>query len=259
MLDVPKSGETDEIAVKVRMKQREDEHRQHRHLHLERLDLLAEVLRGPADHQAGDEHRQDDVDQHAVHPGPDAAEDHLAQLDVRQRHEPAERRERVVPAVDGAAARVGRHGREERRVGDAEADFLAFHVAAGRHAPSPSGRRRPPSASGSRALRPSTPTVTPARKRNAIARPHRPAVSPRSGHRSERVGEARRDGEDAEHRQEVRQRRRVLERVRAVGVEEAAAVGAELLDDLLRRHRPLRDRLLGHDARAAASRLRQSS
>ena len=39
--------------------------------------------------------------------------------------------------------------------------------------------------------------------------------------------------EDREHRQEVRPRRRVLERVRRVGVEEAAAVGAELLDRLL--------------------------
>ena len=69
-------------------------------------------------------------------PGADAAEDHLAQLHVGERHEPAERRERVVPAVDGAAARVGRDGGEERRVGDAEPDFLAFHVAARRHAPS---------------------------------------------------------------------------------------------------------------------------
>ena len=36
----------------------------------------------------------------------------------------------------------------------------------------------------------------------------------------------------------------VLERMRRIGVEEAAAVGAELLDDLLARHRPDRDGLL---------------
>ena len=36
----------------------------------------------------------------------------------------------------------------------------------------------------------------------------------------------------------------ILERVRRIGVEEAAAVGAELLDDLLARDRPDRDRLL---------------
>ena len=39
--------------------------------------------------------------------------------------------------------------------------------------------------------------------------------------------------------------------MRAVGVEEAAAVGAELLDDLLRRDRTLRDRLLADDRRCA--------
>ena len=47
----------------------------------------------------------------------------------------------VVPAVDGAAARVGRNGREERGIGDAEADLLPFHVAAGDIARS-TGRRR---------------------------------------------------------------------------------------------------------------------
>ena len=49
----------------------------------------------------------------------------------------------------------------------------------------------------------------------------------------------------AEHLDQVGQRRRILERMRAVGVEEAAAVGAEFLDDLLRGHRALRDGLRG--------------
>ena len=43
--------------------------------------------------------------------------------------------------------------------------------------------------------------------------------------------------------QEVRERRGVLEGMRRVGVEEAAAVGAELLDRLLRGDRPLGDGL----------------
>ena len=68
-------------------------------------------------------------DQHAVEPGADAAEDHLAELDVDQRHQAAERREAVVHGVDRAARGVGGDGREERRVGDAEADLLALHVA----------------------------------------------------------------------------------------------------------------------------------
>ena len=46
--------------------QRIDEHRQHRELHLAHLDLLAEIFRRAADHQAGDEHRDDRDDQEAV-------------------------------------------------------------------------------------------------------------------------------------------------------------------------------------------------
>ena len=64
-------------------------------------------------------------------------------------------------------------------------------------------------------------------------------------HRAQRVGQARRDKEDAEHRQQVGKRCRVLEGMCAVGVEEAAAVRAEQLDDLLRSRRSLRDRLPG--------------
>ena len=49
--------------------------------------------------------------------------------------------------------------------------------------------------------------------------------------------------EDRQHLHEVGQRRRVLERVRGVGVEEAAAVGAEHLDGLLRGDRAHGQRL----------------
>ena len=51
--------------------------------------------------------------------------------------------------------------------------------------------------------------------------------------------------EDRDHLHEVRQRRRVLERMRGIGVEEAAAIGAEHLDRDLRGDRPDRDGLLG--------------
>ena len=101
-----------------------------RHLDFLLLDLLADVLRRPADHQAGDEDADDGVEQHAVEARADTAEDHFVGLHVEQRHQAAERRVAVVHAVDGAAARVGRDGGKQRRCGDAEARFLAFHVPA---------------------------------------------------------------------------------------------------------------------------------
>ena len=189
MLDVPKSGDTDEIAVNVRMSEREDQHGQHRHLDLERLNLLAEVFRRPADHQPGDEHREDDVDENPVHPGADAAEHHFAQLHVAERHQAAERRERVVPAVDGAAAGVGRHGREERGVGNAEPNLLALHVAAG-------GLRRDGLIGAGVGQHRVAARFGPVGDRYAGDEEERhrppdgPAVPARSRHRSERVGEA---------------------------------------------------------------------
>src|SRR5262245_34115082 len=68
----------------------------------------------------------------------------------------------------------------------------------------------------------------------------------RTGHTAERVGQPRRDGEDREHLQQIRERRRVLVWVRAVGVEEAPAVRTPFLDEFLRGDRPLGDLLLGY-------------
>ena len=56
---------------------------------------------------------------------------------------------------------------------------------------------------------------------------------------------AARNYEDQEHRQQVAERSRVLERMRGVGVEEASPIGAQLLDGFLRSYRSLRDDLLG--------------
>ena len=63
-------------------RQRQDQDGEHRHLDLLRLDLLAEIFRRAADHQPGDEHREDGEQQHAVETGADAAEDDLAEQDV---------------------------------------------------------------------------------------------------------------------------------------------------------------------------------
>ena len=60
---------------------------------------------------------------------------------------------------------------------------------------------------------------------------------------AEGVRERERDQQEREDLEQVRERRRVLERVRRVGVEGAAAVRAELLDRLLARERPAGDRL----------------
>ena len=70
---------------------------------------------------------------------------------------------------------------------------------------------------------------------------HRPAPAPQRTRPSPAAGSSRpcgrtcsvsdgRDREDREHLDEVGERRRVLERVRGVGVEEAAAVRAQFLD-----------------------------
>ena len=64
-------------------------------------------------------------------------------------------------------------------------------------------------------------------------------------HAAEHVGQRRAEREDRDDLHVVRQRGRVFERMRGIGVEEAAAIGAEHLDRDLRGHRPDRDGLLG--------------
>src|SRR6185312_5966060 len=54
--------------------ERHDEHHERGHLDLVGLDLLAQVLRRSPDHEAGDEHGDDDEGQHAVEPRAHAAE-----------------------------------------------------------------------------------------------------------------------------------------------------------------------------------------
>ena len=78
----------------------------------------------------------------------------------------------------------------------------------------------------------------------------RPALAAAADHAAERGREPGRDREDREHEHEVRERRAVLERHRGVDVVEAAAVGPELLDELLRG-----DRAEGEGLRSAGERL----
>lgn len=64
-----------------------------------------------------------------------------------------------------------------------------------------------------------------------------------AGHLAEHVDQPRPKREDREHLDQVAKGRGILERVRRVGVEEAATVGAKHLDRFLRGDRPLRDGL----------------
>ena len=57
------------------------------------------------------------------------------------------------------------------------------------------------------------------------------------------IGERCRQHRDGQQPEEIDQRRRVLVRMGAVGVEEAAAVGSQVLDELQRGHRSLSDGL----------------
>ena len=64
-------------------------------------------------------------------------------------------------------------------------------------------------------------------------RQYRPSLARVPDHAPEGVGEPGRDEQYRQHLQEVGQRTRVLVRMRGVGIQKAAAVGAELLDALL--------------------------
>ena len=142
----------------------------------------------------------------------------------------------VMHGVDRAAG--GRRGddREQRGGNDAEADFLAFHVAAGQP---------------ERAQRRGAVGFGPIGDGDARDEQHahhgqdRPALALVADHAAEHVGQRRADREDREHLHEIRQRGRVLEGMRGIGVEEAAAIGAEHLDRDLRGDRADRDGLLG--------------
>ena len=220
------------------MDNRENEQRQHRHLHVVGLDFLAEIFRRAADHQTGDEDREHDEDEHSVESGADAAENDFAELDVEQRNETAERGERIVHRIDRAARRVGRDRGKERGVEDAEADFLALHVAVGRGDAellmNRIARRFGPPAEQHAAD-----------KQDRHRRPNRPAVLLVLDHSAEVISEPAADRENRKHLEEIRERRRILERMRRVGVGVTAAIRAEHLDRDLRRHRTLHDVLFG--------------
>ena len=76
-----------------------------------------------------------------------------------------------------------------------------------------------------------------------MTRVEHPALSRLADHPAKRVGQGGWHEHDRQHAKEVGERRRVGERMRAVGIEEPAAVRAEVLDHLEGGDGTLRDHL----------------
>ena len=75
-------------------------------------------------------------------------------------------------------------------------------------------------------------------------RQHHPALPYIADHHAKGVTQGRRYQQDGQHFQKIGERRGVFERMGGIGVEKAAAVGAQLLDGDLRGRRPKRQGLL---------------
>ena len=141
----------------------------------------------------------------------------------------------VVHGIDRAAGcRRGDHG-EQGGGHNAEPHLLALHVAAGETQCVEGG--------GARRFGPVGHDDA-GNEQHAHGGEDGPTLALVADRAAEHVGERRPDREDRNHLHEVRQRGRVLERMGRVGVEEAAAIGAEHLDGDLRGDRPDRDGLL---------------
>ena len=174
--------------------------------------------------------------QHAVHAGSDAADDDFAELNVDQGDHAAKGGEQVMHCVDGAARGRRRNDREERRGDNAESNFLALHISAGE------------TERGEGVVAMSFRPVAndhPGDKENAHHRQNGPSLALIADHPAEHVGERGAEREDRDHLDEIRQRGRVLKRMRSIGVEEAAAIGAEHLHRDLGGNRAHGNGLLG--------------
>ena len=150
-----------------------DQHREHRELHFSGFDLLAEIFGRAPHHQSRDENRDHDDDEETIQPRADAARPDAAGQNVEQRHQAAERGQRIVHRDDCAGARPGRRGREQRVHRLPEAYLLAFQVAEQKDRPR--ARSRPSSRR--------SPTSRPFRRRRAAARPSSPESHGPAGNR----------------------------------------------------------------------------
>ncbi len=220
-----------------------NEYHQRSHLDVESLDLLAQIFRGAAYHQSCEENRDHCIHQHAIQAGTDTAENHFAQLDLRQRHQPAQRREGIVHGVHRTTGSTCGDGGEQRGVDDAEARLLAFHIAAGLcdgsvliHAQGGKG--------GVALLFRIFSHGEETDEQNGHGHEDGPALTRITHHAAEGVAQRRRNQEHRYHCQKIGERCGIFERMRRVGVKETATVSAQLLDRFLRSHRTQSDDLL---------------
>ena len=182
------------------------------------------------------------IDQDPVKPRAYSSEYGLAEHDVNQRHHAAQRRVRIMPAIDGAAA--------------ASVVIVANNVESAMPKRTSLPSMLPPDCIGCMLIdslkQRIAPSLRPVRsgharhEQNRHSHPHRPAMALRSGHAAQRVGQPGGNHENGKHLQIVARRCGILERMGAVGVEKTAAVRAQHLNRFLRRDRPLRDHLVGH-------------
>lgn len=217
---------------------RKDEDGKHGHLNVISFNFFAEIFWSAAHHQASKEYSDDDEDDHPVKTGTYAAKDHFSKKNVDKRDHSAERSERIVHGVHGAAARVRGNSSEERGANNSEPRFFAFEVAGG------SGCRRCGLERISWVRLGSVDGKNGCEKESGHGSPDGPAVARRFGHSSERVGEPAGNGEDENHLKEICERRGIFVRMRAVRIEETATVRAEFFDGFLRSDGALRNHLL---------------
>src|SRR6202034_184489 len=212
-----------------------------RELHFAGPDLLAEILRCAADHQPGDEYRDDRHDQHAVQARAHPAWCDLPDLHVEQLNQPAQAAVRVVCRIDGPGGGQSGHIGEDRGVENTEAllDSLHGRTDRGGHG----------AVVGQLETRDQSHADRGEHTHDCRDRVTLPLAV---DHAAEGARQGKADDGQQEDLHPVGPGRRVLEGVGGVGVVEATSVGAEFLDGFLAGDRPAGDGLLdavecGHD------------
>ncbi|OIQ82756.1 hypothetical protein GALL_354400 [mine drainage metagenome] len=144
--------------------------------------------------------------------------------------------------VDRAAGSQRGNGGEQPGVRDAEARFLAFHVAAGLHG----GHRLIGTQSGEYRIALLLEGHRADRKHQEDqrhGREYRPALTRIARHAAKGNTERSRDQENGQHLEEIRQGCRILERMSRVGVKESATVCTDHFYRFLGGDRPHRQSL----------------
>ena len=234
-----------------------DDDGQCRQLHFASLDLLAQIFGGAAHHQPADEHRQDGVQNH-VHEAHALAAKDTVEHHVQHRHHSAQRRQGVVHVVDGACGEGCCYGGKQSGLGDAEADFLALHAACGlveadlRQSRvalqlSPVAKAQANQEQNSHGQKDAAAFFAQQPGRDAFRMggqhifPGRVLLILETSV-THHLAEGNDTGAGQQHHgiqfNQVGQDGGVLHGGGGVGAEEAAAVGAQVLDDFKRRHRP---------------------